>query len=91
MFCEFEKRRNWILKAESDLKVAKDQLNTEEPATDAICFHSEQKPRNISRLILSVISGKFHVLTILRVDFPVRRSQCNSRCWIPIYFLPLML
>ena len=34
--------RNWILKAESDLKVAKDQLNTEEPATDAICFHSEQ-------------------------------------------------
>lgn len=34
--------RDWILKAESDLKVAKDELATEEPATDAICFHSEQ-------------------------------------------------
>lgn len=34
--------REWILKAESDLKVAKDELVTENPATDAICFHSEQ-------------------------------------------------
>ncbi|MDI3543240.1 MAG: hypothetical protein PWP57_844 [Candidatus Atribacteria bacterium] len=34
--------RDWILKAESDLKVAKDELASEEPATDAICFHSEQ-------------------------------------------------
>lgn len=32
----------WIAKAESDLKVAKDELVTENPATDAICFHSEQ-------------------------------------------------
>ena len=40
---EFEKRQKLdSTKAESDLKVAKDQLNTEEPATDAVCFHSEQ-------------------------------------------------
>ncbi len=32
----------WILKAESDLKVARDELATQDPATDAICFHSEQ-------------------------------------------------
>lgn len=34
--------RAWILKAESDLKVAQDELVTKNPATDAICFHSEQ-------------------------------------------------
>lgn len=34
--------RAWILKAESDLKVARDELATENPATDAVCFHSEQ-------------------------------------------------
>lgn len=34
--------REWILKAESDLKVARDELATEQPATDAVCFHSEQ-------------------------------------------------
>jgi|FaiFalFF_MnMetaG_3_1042247.scaffolds.fasta_scaffold26701_2 HEPN domain-containing protein len=34
--------RNWIRKAESDLKVAKDEMLTEEPATDAVCFHAQQ-------------------------------------------------
>lgn len=34
--------RNWIAKAENDLKIAKDEMNTENPATDAICFHAQQ-------------------------------------------------
>ena len=33
---------NWIKKAESDLKTAKDEIQTENPATDTICFHSQQ-------------------------------------------------
>jgi HEPN domain-containing protein len=33
---------NWIRKAESDLKTAKDEIQTENPATDTICFHSQQ-------------------------------------------------
>ncbi len=32
--------RKWMLKAENDLKVAKDEIATETPVTDAICFHS---------------------------------------------------
>jgi HEPN domain-containing protein len=32
----------WIRKAENDFKIGKDELNTEEPATDMICFHMEQ-------------------------------------------------
>jgi HEPN domain-containing protein len=34
--------RAWVRKAESDLKTAKDELATEEPATDTVCFHAQQ-------------------------------------------------
>ena len=34
--------RKWILKAESDLKIARDELIMENPATDGICFHAQQ-------------------------------------------------
>lgn len=34
--------RNWIIKAENDLKTAKDEFDTEDPATDAVCFHAQQ-------------------------------------------------
>ncbi len=34
--------RSWIAKAESDLKIGKDELVTVDPATDAICFHMQQ-------------------------------------------------
>jgi len=34
--------REWIIKAESDLKIGKDEFVTENPATDAICFHMQQ-------------------------------------------------
>lgn len=33
---------NWIKKAENDLKTAKDEINTEAPATDTVCFHAQQ-------------------------------------------------
>jgi len=34
--------KNWIKKAENDLKTAKDEIDTQNPATDAVCFHSQQ-------------------------------------------------
>ncbi|MDI6734650.1 MAG: HEPN domain-containing protein [bacterium] len=34
--------KNWIKRAESDIKTAKDEINTAEPATDTICFHAQQ-------------------------------------------------
>ncbi len=37
-----ERAKKWIKKAENDMKVAKDELNTENPVTDAICFHAQQ-------------------------------------------------
>jgi len=33
---------NWIRRAESDFKIGKDELDTEGPVTDAICFHMQQ-------------------------------------------------
>ncbi|MEM4538515.1 MAG: HEPN domain-containing protein [Thermosphaera sp.] len=32
----------WIRRAESDFKIGKDELATEDPATDATCFHMQQ-------------------------------------------------
>ena len=32
----------WIKKADNDYKTGKDQFETEEPATDTICFHMQQ-------------------------------------------------
>lgn len=34
--------RNWIQKAENDLKVGKDEMATQEPARDMVCFHMQQ-------------------------------------------------
>jgi HEPN domain-containing protein len=51
---------NWIKKAESDLKTAKDEIQTENPAEDTICFQGQQciekflrfgKTHNIAELI----------------------------------------
>lgn len=32
----------WIVKASHDLKIGKDEMNTDDPATDAVCFHMQQ-------------------------------------------------
>lgn len=37
-----ETARRWLIKADHDLKIGKGELTTENPATDAICFHMQQ-------------------------------------------------
>ncbi len=32
----------WCIKADNDLKTGKDELSTEKPATDTVCFHMQQ-------------------------------------------------
>lgn len=34
--------KEWILKAESDLKIGKHEIETDDPSTDGICFHMQQ-------------------------------------------------
>ncbi len=39
---EPETLKIWIKKAENDLKTAIDELSTQNPATDTVCFHAQQ-------------------------------------------------
>ncbi len=34
--------RQWIRKAEHDLKIGRDEMKTADPATDMVCFHMQQ-------------------------------------------------
>ncbi|MHB1703246.1 MAG: HEPN domain-containing protein [bacterium] len=34
--------KHYIMKADNDLKTAKDELETDKPATDTVCFHTQQ-------------------------------------------------
>ena len=37
-----ENVKQWIIKAESDITIAGKDLKTDNPVTDAICFHAQQ-------------------------------------------------
>lgn len=37
----------WIIKADHDLKTAKDEITANDPATDTVCFHARQCVENI--------------------------------------------
>lgn len=37
-----KKIKNWLIKADNDPKVAKNELNIDKPVTDVICFHAQQ-------------------------------------------------
>jgi len=47
----------WVRRAESDLKIGRDELVTEAPATDAICFHMQQCAEKYLKAFL-VFHGK---------------------------------
>jgi HEPN domain-containing protein len=49
--------RNWITKAENDLKIARDEMATDEPVTDMICFHVQQCCEKYLKLFL-IFDGK---------------------------------
>lgn len=34
--------KQWFIKADNDLKTGQDELNTDHPATDTVCFHAQQ-------------------------------------------------
>lgn len=49
--------KNWIRKAENDFKIGKDEIITEEPATDAICFPMQQCVEKYLKAFL-IFNGK---------------------------------
>jgi len=49
--------KNWIIKANNDLKIGKDELITKEPVTDAMCFHMQQCVEKLLKAFL-IFEGK---------------------------------
>jgi len=60
--------QKWILKAQSDLKTAKDEILMKDPATDTICFHCQQSVEKYLKAFLTFYKirvGKTHNLALL--------------------------
>ncbi|MBU2446153.1 MAG: HEPN domain-containing protein [Bacteroidetes bacterium] len=49
--------KRWLLKAESDFKTGNDEIATQEPATDTICFHMQQCVEKYLKAFL-IFNGK---------------------------------
>ncbi len=55
--------RNWLFLAMGDLKTAEDELKSEEPFTNTICFHSQQFVEKVIKAFLTLVDipfGKTH-------------------------------
>lgn len=48
----------WIQKADGDLKVAKRELQTQDPVLDAVCFHLQQAVEKYLKSFLSIFLKK---------------------------------
>jgi len=57
VFMNEETVKKWITKAESDLKIGKDEMLTDRPATDAFCFHVQQCVEKYLKAFL-IFNGK---------------------------------
>ena len=65
----------WMLKAKSDLKIADDELKTQNPATDAVCFHCQQVVEKAFKAFLS-----FHGIAFEKVhDLEYLKNLCLQK------------
>lgn len=70
-----EYANQWMLKAKSDLKIAGDELKTENPATDAVCFHCQQAAEKAFKAFLS-----FHGIAFEKVhDLEYLKNLCLQK------------
>lgn len=63
--------KQWFIKADNDLKTAKDELNTDAPATDTVCFHAQQCVEKYLKGFLAFHDQeikKTHNLTVILMD-----------------------
>lgn len=51
--------RSWMLLADGDLKTAKDELETENPITNTVCFHAQQCVEKYLKAYLTSIEQPF--------------------------------
>lgn len=51
--------KKWLFLAERDLKTAEDEIKTDDPATNTVCFHSQQCVEKCLKAYLSAIAEPF--------------------------------
>ena len=51
--------RKWLIKAENDFKIGLDEMQTEEPATDMVCFHMQQSVEKYLKAYLTLHQKRF--------------------------------
>lgn len=62
--------KDWLKKADSDLKIARGEMMTNEPAADAVCFHFQQAVEKLLKAWLIYQEKKFpltHNIEVLLV------------------------
>lgn len=63
--------KQWFLKADNDLKTGRDELYTDNPATDTVCFHAQQCVEKYLKGFLAFHNQeikKTHNLTTILMD-----------------------
>ena len=50
--------KKWIIKADNDLKITKDELKMDEPVTDMVCFHAQQCVEKCLKVFLTFNRGE---------------------------------
>ena len=60
--------KGWLIKADADLKIGKDEMQTDDPVTDMVCFHMQQCCEKYLKAFL-IFNGreypKIHRLSVL--------------------------
>ena len=73
--------KGWLIKADADLKIGKDEMQTDDPVTDIVCFHMQQCCEKYLKAFL-IFNGreypKIHRLSVLinlcaRIDKDFRK------------------
>ena len=74
--------KKWIMKADNDLKIAKDELGVENPVTDMVCFHAQQCVEKHLKAFL-IFNGReiprTHDIACLLYTSPSPRDLSTSR------------
>ena len=72
-----ELTNRYIIKAEHDLKTAKDEIITDKPATDTVCFHAQQCAEKYLKAYL-VFNGKEIIKTLKTHNIEVLLVACKE-------------
>ncbi|MBM4030859.1 MAG: HEPN domain-containing protein [Planctomycetes bacterium] len=69
--------RDWFQKARNDLKIARDEMQTPEPATDGVCFHFQQAVEKMLKTWL--IWRNIHFQPVHNIEVLLKQCEGDDR------------